>query len=99
MKTPTNQPTNQLINKTIQVVVLIMFLFSVNSSLIIAQDSFLDICVTPDTNEADPEGVHSYSKNPEVLNAMEPVVVNIFIGKSMTRKEMPAHKHSMSKAY
>jgi|GEM_PF-5911465 len=39
MKTPTNQPTNQLINKTIQVVVLIMFLFNINSSLMIAQDS------------------------------------------------------------
>lgn len=78
MKTPTNQPTNQLINKTIQAVVLIMFLFSVNSSLINAQDSFLDICVTPDTNEADPEGVHSYSESVEFLNSMEPVVVNIF---------------------
>lgn len=44
----------------------------------LAQESYLDICVTPDPNEADPEGVHSYSKNPEVLNNMEPVVVNIF---------------------
>ncbi|MEX0996132.1 MAG: hypothetical protein WDZ45_03695 [Flavobacteriaceae bacterium] len=55
-----------------------MFLFSVNSSLIIAQDSFLDICVTPDNTEPDTPGVHSYSKNPEVLANMEPVVVNIF---------------------
>lgn len=73
MKTPTNQPTI-----TIQVVVLIMLLFSINSSLMFAQDSFLDICVTPESTETDAPGIHSYSESVEFLNNMEPVVVNIF---------------------
>lgn len=94
MKTPTNQP---LVKRT-QIVLFLFCVFSINLNMM-AQEPFLEICVTPENTEEDPPEVHSYSKSAELLNSMEPVVINIFIGKSMTRMALPEIRHSVNKEF
>lgn len=61
-----------------QVALLLFSVFSISLNLMVAQESYLEVCATPDSTEDDLPGIHSYSKSAELLNSMEPVVINIF---------------------